>query len=114
MLEFFKHFFEGYTAQQVILSAIGALIAFFPSVNILQWIKEKTGWADNVMHYAVVGFFMVLALIIMLLTGEISPAGIDWTLETLLAYWGSFAVIGEAAYQRLKAREAKEAEEVIE
>ena len=104
MLEFFRHFFEGYTAQQIIISGVGALIAFFPSINILQWLKDKTGWENQVMHYAVVGFFMVLAVVMMILTGEISPAGIDWTLEALLAYWGSFAMIGEAAYQRFVAR----------
>jgi len=106
MLEFFRHFFEGYTAQQIIISGIGALFAFFPAINILQWLKDKTGWADQLMHYSVVGFFMVLALIIMFLTGEFSPVGIDWTLEAVLAYWGSFALIGEVAYQRFLARSA--------
>ena len=104
MLEFFRHFFEGYTAQHIIISGIGMLIAFFPSINILQWLKEKTGLADSKMHFLVVGFFMLLALVMMILTGEFSPAGIDWTLEVVLAYWGSFAMIGEAAWQRFKVR----------
>ena len=104
--EFIINFFAGYSAQQMTIGAIGAIIAFFPSVNILQWLKSKTGWADSKMHAAVATFFGILAAIIMVAIGEIDPAGIEWTFDQFIAYWGAFALIGEAAYQRLVTRNA--------
>ena len=104
MIEFLSNFFAGYSAQQIIIGAIGAIVAFFPSINILGWVKAKTGWADSKMHAAVVGFFGALALLVMILIGQFDPAGIEWTFDQFAAYWGVFALIGEAAYQRLKAR----------
>lgn len=103
-LQALNSFFAGFTGKQLIIGAISGLIAFFPSVNILQWVKNQTGWKDRVMHKTVVAFFMLLSALTMIATGEISPGSIDWTLETLLAYFGVFSTIGEAAYQRLKAR----------
>jgi len=106
MIEFLTNFFAGYSAEQLIIGALGALFAFFPSVNILEWLKEKTGWVDSKMHVAVVAFFGVLAALIMVLIGQIDPAGIAWTFDQFAAYWGVFALIGEVAYQRLVSRTA--------
>jgi len=104
MFEFIANFFAGYSAEQLIIGALGALVAFFPSVNILQWLKGKLGWADSKMHVAVVAFFGALAALVMVAIGQIDPAGIVWTFDQFAAYWGVFALIGEAAYQRLIVR----------
>lgn len=106
MIEFFTNFFAGYSAQQLIIGALGALFAFFPSINILQWLKSKTSWEDSKMHVAVVAFFGALAGLVMVAIGQIDPSGIAWTFDQFAAYWGVFALIGEAAYQRLVARTA--------
>lgn len=103
-LAFLQNFVAGWTAERLILGAIGILVTYFPSVSILQWIKSKTGWEDVVMHRVVVAFFMVLSALLMVITNEFDPTGIDLTLDNVLVYFGIFSGVAEAAYQRLKAR----------
>jgi len=106
ILAFLQDFVAGWTAERLVLSGLGLLISFFPSVRILEWIKMQTGWKDRVMHKAVVAFFALLAVLFAFLTGEFDPTGFEWTLDNLIIYYGIFATVGEAAYQRLKARQA--------
>jgi hypothetical protein len=103
-LAFLQNFVAGWTAERLILGAIGIVFTYFPSVSILQWIKNETGWEDLVMHRVVVAFFMVLSALVMLITNEFDPSGVEWTLDNVLVYFGIFSGVAEAAYQRLKTR----------
>jgi len=103
-LAFLQNFVAGWTAERLILGVIGILFTYFPSIHILQWIKNKTGWEDVVMHRVVVAFFIVLSALVMVVTNEFDPAGVEWTLDNVLVYFGIFSGVAEAAYQRLKAR----------
>lgn len=101
-------FFQGYSAEELIVMFVTALVAvsqgLFPGVSILEWLKNKTGLSGEKMHYAVIGFFMVLSALAMFVTGELDPSSIEWTLETLISYFGLFYGLSQVAYQRLKTR----------
>jgi MFS-type transporter involved in bile tolerance (Atg22 family) len=97
-------FFEGYSAQQLIVMLVGVIIAisqgFVPGVSILEWLKSKFGWKDELMQYVVIGFFMALAALASWATGELE--GFKWSLESILSFFGVFYGIAQLAYERLK------------
>lgn len=103
-----QEFFSGYSAQELIVMLVTAVIAvtqgLFPGISILEWLKRKLGLEDRLMHYTVIGFFMVLSALAMFVTGELDPAGIEWTLESLIGYFGVFYGLSQIAYQQLKSR----------
>ncbi|NIR63985.1 MAG: hypothetical protein GWN76_08485 [candidate division Zixibacteria bacterium] len=100
------NFFVGYTAEQLIVMLVGAIIAFtqafFPSISILEWLKEKLNLADTRMELVVITFFMVLSALAMWVTGELGS--VEWSLEWLLANYAVFKAIAKIAYEMLKAR----------
>ena len=99
-------FFDGYTAQQLIVLFVGALIAvsqgLFPKVSVLEWLKNKLGIADTKMEIVVVAFFMGLSALAMYVTGELGQ--VEWSLEWLLANFAVFKTIAKVAYEMLKVR----------
>ena len=107
-MEFLAHFFSGYSAEQLIVMFVTALIAIsqaaIPGVSLLEWLKKVTGLKDQGMQYVVIGFFMLLSALAMWVTGELDPLAVDWTLENLISYFGIFYGLSQIAYQYLKAR----------
>lgn len=102
----FVNFFSGYTAAELITMLVGVIIAFsqvfLPGISILEWAKEKFGLADLKMQWFVVGFFMVLSAGAMWVTGELS--GLEFTLRSLISYFGLFYGMSQLAWQGLKVR----------
>ena len=97
-------FFEGYTAEQLIVGIVGIAIAItqslYPGVSILEWLKRTFNLEGMWMQVVVMGFFVGLAAIAMYFTGEIGE--VEWTLAALLEYFGWFYAISQIAYQKLK------------
>lgn len=97
-------FFEGYTAQQLIVMLVTLILVImqelFPGVSILKWIKGKWGLAGNQMRIVVIAFFMVLSAIAMYFTGELS--GFELQLKILLEYFGWFYIPANIAFEMLK------------
>ena len=97
-------FFEGYTAEQLIVGIVGIAIAItqslYPGVSILEWLKRTFNLEGMWMQVVVMGFFILLAAIAMYFTGEIGE--VEWTLAALLEYFGWFYAISQIAYQKLK------------
>jgi hypothetical protein len=106
-MEFLINFFAGYTAEELIVMLVTAVISvsqgLIPGVSVLEWLKQKTGLEGKAMHWTVIGFFMVLSALAMFVTGELDPEAIEWTLESLISYFGLFYGLSQIAYQRLKA-----------
>jgi len=98
-------FFEGYTAEQLIIGLVGLAIAvtqaLFPQVSLLELIKKYLKLEGQIMHFVVIGFFMALSALAMWITNEWS--GVEWTLQAWLEYFGWFYAIAQIAYQKLKA-----------
>jgi len=103
----FVNFFDGFTATQLITMLVGAIYAVFqvfvPQLSPLAWLQEKLLLADLKMQFLVQGFFMILAVLAMWVTGEL--AGIGFTLQSLIEYFGVFYGMSQLAYQGLKARQ---------
>ena len=99
-------FFEGYTAEQLIVGLVGLLIAvsqaLFPGISILELLKQKFNLEGLKMQFVVMAFFFVLAGAAMYVTGELGE--IEFTLQALLEYFGWFYAISQLAYQQLKDR----------
>lgn len=100
------NFFDGYTAEQLIVMFVTAIIAIsqglFPQVSILEWLKAKLGLDGAKMQIVVIGFFMALAAAAMWVTGEIGV--VEWKLEWLLSNFAVFYGLAQIAYQMLKER----------
>ena len=99
-------FFEGYTAEQLIVGLVGIAIAvsqsLFPGISILEFLKRVLNLEGMWMQVVVMGFFILLAAIAMYFTGELGE--VEWTLAALLEYFGWFYAISQLAYQKLKDR----------
>lgn len=99
-------FFEGYSAEQLLVGLVGAVIAIVqaaaPGVSILEWVKAKLGLQDQVMHFVAISFFMVLAALAMFVSGELGE--LEFSLKALLEYFGLFYVLAQVAYQQFKSR----------
>ena len=99
-------FFEGYTAEQLIVGLVGIAIAvsqsLFPGVSILEFLKRVLKLEGMWMQVVAMGFFMLLAAVAMYFTGELGE--VEWTLAALLEYFGWFYAISQLAYQKLKDR----------
>ncbi len=99
-------FFEGYTAEQLVVGLVGIAIAvsqsLFPGISLLEGIKRWLNLEGMAMQYVVMGFFFVLAVIAMYATGELGE--VEWKLSALLEYFGWFYAISQLAYQKLKAK----------
>ena len=97
-------FFEGYTAEQLVIGLVGIAIAItqslYPGVSILEWLKRTFNLEGMWMQVVVMGFFVLLAAVAMYFTGEIGE--VEWTLAALLEYFGWFYAISQIAYQKLK------------
>ena len=95
-------FFEGYSAEQLIVLLVGAIIAIsqglYPGVSILEWLKNKLGLEDFKMKLVVIAFFAGLSALAMWVTGELA---VEFTLKSLLANFAIFITLAELAYQRL-------------
>jgi len=102
------NFFDGYTAKELMIMLVTAIVSvtqgLFPGISILEWLKNKLGLEDKLMHYTVIGFFMLLSALAMFVTGELDPSAIEWRLETLISYFGIFYSLSQIAYQNLKSR----------
>jgi len=100
-------FFDGYTAEQLIVMLVTAIIAIsqglFPQVSILEWLKGKLGLEGGKMQWVVIGFFMLLSALAMWVTGEIGE--VQWKLEWLLSNFAVFYGLAQVAYQMLKERQ---------
>ena len=99
-------FFEGYTAEQLIVGLVGIAIAIsqslFPGVSILEFLKRELKLEGMRMQVVAMGFFMLLAAVAMYFTGELGE--VEWTLAALIEYFGWFYAISQLAYQKLKDR----------
>ena len=99
-------FFEGYTAEQLVIGLVGIAIAvtqsLFPGVSILEFLKRVLKLEGTWMQFVVMGFFMLLAAVAMYFTGELGE--VEWKLSALLEYFGWFYAISQLAYQKLKAK----------
>lgn len=99
-------FFDGYTAEQLIVMLVTAVIAisqaFFPQVSILEWLKGKLGLDGARMQWLAIAFFMGLSALAMFVTGEIGE--VQWKLEWLLSNFAVFYGLAQVAYQMLKDR----------
>ena len=99
-------FFDGYTAEQLIVMLVTAIIAIsqglFPGVSILEWLKAKLGIDGAKMQLVVIAFFMLLSALAMYVTGELGE--VQWKLEWLLSNFGVFYGLSQIAYQMLKDR----------
>ena len=96
-------FFDGYTAEQLIVGLVGLLIsasqALWPGISLLEWLKAKFNLEGLQMQVVVMAFFFVLSGAAMFVTGEISE--VEWTLKAMLEYFGWFYAISQLAYQKL-------------
>jgi len=99
-------FFEGYTAEQLVVMLVGAFIAFtqafYPNFSILEWAKAKWKLADTQMELFAMAFFMLLAALASWATGAL--AGAEFTLQWILANAAIFKGIAKLAYEMLKQR----------
>ena len=99
-------FFEGYSAEQLLVGLVGAVIAIVqaaaPGVSILEWVKGKLGLQDQVMHFVAIAFFMALAALAMFVSGELGE--LEFSLKALLEYFGWFYALAQIAYQQVKSR----------
>jgi hypothetical protein len=97
-------FFEGYTANQLIVGLVGIILVvaqeLFPGISILKYLKNKWYLEDNKMRFLVIAFFMLLAAGASYLTGELE--GWVWTLKSMLEFFGWFYIPANVAYQMLK------------
>ena len=100
-------FFDGYTAEQLIVMLVTAIIAIsqglFPQVSILEWLKAKLGLDGTKMQLVVIAFFMILSALAMYVTGELGS--VEWKLEWLLSNFAVFYGLAQVAYQLLKERQ---------
>ena len=99
-------FFDGYTAEQLIVMLVTAIVAIsqglWPGVSILEWLKAKLGLDGTKMQIVAIVFFMLLSALAMYVTGEIGE--VEWTLQWLLANFSVFYGLAQIAYQMLKDR----------
>lgn len=101
------NFFDGYSAEQLIVMLVTAIIAIsqglFPQVSILEWLKAKLGIDGAKMQIVAIAFFMGLSALAMYVTGELG--GVEWKLEWLLSNFAVFYGLAQIAYQMLKDRQ---------
>ena len=102
----FVDFFAGFTASELIALLAGAIYAvaqvFIPGISPIEWVKNLTGWEDLSIKLVVQGFFFVLSILAMWLTGEISEVGFQ--LKTLMVYFGTWYGWSQLAWQALQGK----------
>ena len=97
-------FFDGYTANELIVGLVGIILVIMhelvPSFNLFVYLKANYGLEGSKLKFIVVGVFMILAAGASYLTGELD--GVQFTLNSLLEFFGWLYIPADVAYQMLK------------
>ena len=100
----FAEFFSGFTAAELVALVAGSIYAilqvFVPALSPIEWIKILTKWEDLKVKIVVQGFFVLLSVLAMLVTGELAEVGFN--LKELAAFFGIFYGWSQLAWETLK------------
>lgn len=98
-------FFDGFTAEQLIGTAVVAVLWLWPSagVAIVNTIKERVGLEGDQAHKAVILILAAFSVVVMLITGAFTDS--QFTFEALLFYFGEAYFLSQYTYKRLTAAE---------
>lgn len=101
-------FFDGFTAEQVIVGAILGLLAIVPGfgVKALEWLKNKAGLSGNAAYMFIMVCVYAFTAIVLLVTGTVELAGVQFNLANLLGYGSMMVAFTQIAYKRLMEKQA--------
>jgi len=79
------------------------LFGVFPGFHLFNWLKEKFGLQDQAANQMVILVSFLLTGIFLYLTESLFPAsGIEFTMQSLLAYVGLVYKASQLTYSRFK------------
>lgn len=101
-------FFEGYSAEDLFLMAIAAILGLsqglWPEVSVFNMIKSWLGVKDRAAHYLVLGLCGILSGLALFVSGEVNFASMELTLRNFIELGGIVYAMSQIGYQRLKAK----------
>ena len=100
-------FFEGYSGEALYILVVAGLVGIsqglWPGVSIFFLVKKWLKIEDRAAHYVILIICGLLAAGALFVTGEIDFAGMELTLQNLIALGGVIYTMSQIGYQRFKA-----------
>lgn len=96
------NFFEGFTAEQLIGAIAIGLAALVPQLvpTLLNWLKSVVGLEDKSAHWFVLAVIFMLSGILLLTTGTLQIAGLEFTLANLMWFIGEVYLLTQISYKQ--------------
>ena len=101
-MDMILEFFAGFNSAELIGFFFTAFFGLVPGFRLFQWIKDQTGWQDQLAHYMVMGVSLAITASAMWLSRSLGLEGFEFTLENMLAFASTLYVASQVAYQRFK------------
>ena len=110
-------FFDGFSAAEVFLligaAIVGAVQGAFPKLSLFDLVKKVTKLEDQAANFVLWGLSGLLGLLALYVTGYFS-GGISFTLEMLVALWGTIYAFSQKGFKWFKGLEKPDITPVLE
>jgi hypothetical protein len=110
-------FFDGFTAAEIFLligaAIVGAVQGAFPKLSLFDLVKRIFKVEDQVANIVLWVFAGLLGLLALFVTGYFSN-GISFTLEMLVALWGTIYAFSQKGFKWFKGLEKPDVSPVLE